>query len=102
MGKKGLNEVQMNSYNATHYLFDEVTKLPKFDKVFNHEFFKDVAIKTDLDPNMINDKLYEEGILGPLHLGKYDKKMENILLFSATEKRTKGEIDSLVRVLGAL
>ena len=102
MGKKGLFEVQMNSYNATHYLFDEVTKLPKFNKVFDHEFFKDVAIKTELDADLINDTLYEEGILGPLNLGKYDEKMNNVLLFSATEKRTKEEIDKLVSILGAL
>ncbi len=102
MGKKGLVEVQKNSYSATHYLFDEVTKLPKFHKVFDHEFFKDVAIKTDLDAEVINDKLYEEGFLGPLNLGKYDKTMNNVLLFSATEKRTKGEIDKLVSILGAL
>lgn len=102
MGKKGLVEAQTNSYNATHYLFEEVTKLSKFDKVFNHEFFKDVAISTKLDPEVISDKLYEEGILGPLHLGKYDDSMNNVLLFSATEKRTKGEIDKLVAILGAL
>ncbi len=102
MGKKGLVEAQKNSYSATHYLFDEVTKLPKFHKVFDHEFFKDVAIKTDLDAEVINDKLYEEGFLGPLNLGKYDKTMNNVLLFSATEKRTKGEIDKLVSILGAL
>lgn len=102
MGKKGLVEVQTNSYNATHYLFDQVTKLPKFDKVFDHEFFKDVAIKTTIDADLINEKLYEEGILGPLNLGKYDKEMNNVLLFSATEKRTKAEIDKLVSILGAL
>jgi len=102
MGKKGLVEVQTNSYNATHYLFDEVTKLPKFEKVFNHEFFKDVAIKTELDADLITDKLYDEGILGPLDLGKYDDNMKNVLLFSATEKRTKAEIDKLVSILGAL
>ena len=102
MGKKGLVEVQKNSYSATHYLFDEVTKLPKFHKVFDHEFFKDVAIKTDLDAEVINEKLYEEGFLGPLNLGKYDKTMNNVLLFSATEKRTKSEIDKLVSILGAL
>ncbi len=102
MGKRGLVEVQTNSYNATHYLFDEVTKLPKFNKVFDHEFFKDVAIKTELNPEDINEKLYDEGILGPLHLGRFDSKMNNVLLFSATEKRTKGEIDKLVSILGAL
>lgn len=102
MGKKGLKEVQLNSYNATHYLCDEITKLPKFKKVFDHEFFKDVAIKSEVDAEVVNNALYEEGMLGPLNLGKYDEKMNNVLLFSATEKRTKKEIDKLVSILGAL
>ena len=102
MGKEGIKEAQMNSTNATHYLYEEILKLPKFKKVFDHDFFKDCAIKTTLDPEVINQKLFEEGILGPLSLGKYDKSKQQILLFSATEKRTKKEIDKLVSILGAL
>jgi glycine dehydrogenase subunit 1 len=102
MGKKGLNEAQMNSFNATHYLFDKVTNLPKFKAVYNHDFFKDCLIETTLDPELINEKLYEEGFLGPLSLGKFDPKRKQQLLFSATEKRTKAEIDKLVAVLEVL
>ncbi len=102
MGKEGIKEAQLNSVNATHYLFEEITKLPKFSKAFNYDFFKDCAIKTTLDPEVINQKLFDEGILGPLSLGKYDKSKKQILLFSATEKRTKKEIDKLVSILEAL
>lgn len=102
MGKQGLKEAQMNSFNATHYLYEEVTKLDGFDKVFDKEFFKDVVVKTDKDVTKINDALYEAGILGPLDLGLFDKEMKQHVLFSATEKRTKAEIDQLVSVLEAL
>ncbi|MBU1019767.1 MAG: aminomethyl-transferring glycine dehydrogenase subunit GcvPA [Firmicutes bacterium] len=102
MGKKGLEEAQMNSYNATHYLLDSLTKLPTFSQAFDHEFFKDVAVKTTLDPKVIDQALFEHGFLGPLQLGKFDSTKKDILLFSATEKRTKAEIDRLVEVLEAL
>ncbi len=102
MGKKGIEEAQTNSVNATHYLYEEITKLPKFSKVFNHDFFKDCVIETTLDHEMINNELYKEGILGPLSLGKYDESKKQLLLFSATEKRSKTEIDKLVSILGAL
>lgn len=102
MGKQGLKEAQMNSFKATHYLFDEVIKLDKFNPMFDKEFFKDVAIKTTIDPEIVKKALVENGMVGPLHLGKYDDSRKGILLFSATEKRTKAEIDKLVDVLGAL
>lgn len=102
MGKEGIKEAQENSVNATHYLFDEIVKLPKFSKVFNHDFFKDCVIETTLDPEVINNALYEQGILGPLSLGKYDETKKQMLLFSATEKRTKEEIDKLVSILEVL
>ncbi len=102
MGKQGIKEAQINSVNATHYLYEEITKLPKFSKVYDHDFFKDCLIETTLDPDVINNELYKAGILGPLSLGKYDESKKQMLLFSATEKRTKKEIDKLVSILGAL
>ena len=102
MGKKGIIEAQTNSINATHYLFDQITKLDGFEAVYNQEFFKDCLIKTDKDPKVIEEKLIENGILGPLSLGRYDNSRANELLFSATEKRTKVQIDKLVSVLEAL
>ncbi len=102
MGKQGIKEAQTNSVNATHYLYEEVTKLPKFNKVYDHDFFKDCLIETTLNPEFINNELYKAGILGPLSLGKYDESKSQMLLFSATEKRTKKEIDKLVNILGAL
>ena len=102
MGKEGIKEAQINSLNATHYLYEEITKLPKFSKVFDHDFFKDCVIETTLNPEIINHELYKEGILGPLSLGKYDETKQQLLLFSATEKRSKEEIDKLVSILEAL
>lgn len=102
MGKKGLKEAQMKSFNATHYLFEEITKLPKFEKVYDSEFFKDCVIRTSLDPAAINAALLEKGMLGPLDLGTFDDSKQGQLLFSATEKRTKDEIDTLISVLEVL
>ena len=102
MGKQGLKEAQMNSLNATHYLYEEVTKLDGFDVVYDKDFFKDCVIKTTKNHDEISKKLIENGILGPLSLSKYDETKKDLLLFSATEKRTKEEIDTLVSVLEAL
>lgn len=102
MGKKGIVEAQKKSYNATHYLMEKVTGLDKFELVYNKPFFKDVLIKTSVKYQVIEDALYEAGMLGPLNIGKFDKSKEGYLLFSATEKRTKEELDTLVSVLEVL
>jgi glycine dehydrogenase subunit 1 len=102
MGKQGLYEAQKNSFNATHYLYEQVTALDGFDTVYDQEFYKDCLIKTTKDPQVLSEKLIEEGILGPLSLGKYDENKADLLLFSATEKRTKAEIDKLVSILEVL
>ena len=99
MGKQGIEEAQMNSFKATHYLYEQVTKLDGFEKVFDKEFFKDCTIKTTKDVKAVHDACIENGILGPLPLCKFDQTKASMLLFSATEKRTKAEIDKLVSVL---
>jgi glycine dehydrogenase subunit 1 len=102
MGKQGLKEAQMNSYKATHYLADQVCKLEKFEQVYQADFFKDVLIQTNIEEQVIEDALLEAGILGPLAMVRFDQARKGQLLFSATEKRTKEEIDLLVQVLEAL
>ena len=74
-------------------------KLDGFEAAFDQPFFKDCAIKTTKDIKKINEKLLEKGFLGPLHLGEFNQEHEGILLFSATEKRTLSEIETLVSVL---
>lgn len=102
MGEKGIKEAQKNSYDATHYLFEKVTALDKFEAVYKNDFFKDCLVRTTLDPKVIEDKLIENGILGPLSIAKFDENLADCLLFSATEKRTKEQIDKLVSILEVL
>jgi glycine dehydrogenase subunit 1 len=99
MGKKGLIEVQEQSFNATHYLFEQVTSLDGFDPVYDQPFFKDCLISTSKDVDKMQAILLENGILGPLHLGRFDESKTQQLLFSASEKRSKEEIDTLVSLL---
>lgn len=102
MGKQGIAEAQQKSYNATHYLYEQITALEKFNGVYNQPFFKDCVIQSDIDAKTIADACLNNGLLGPLSLGTFDANKEGLFLFSATEKRTKEEIDQLVRVLEVL
>lgn len=102
MGKKGLYEVQQTSMNHAHYLYNMLLKLPQFEEAFAQPFFKEFTLKTKLDPEMINEKLKEKGFLGPLNQGTFNDDKQGLLTFAVTEKRSKEEMDALVRILGGL
>ncbi len=102
MGKKGLKEVQKTSYNHAHYLKSMLEKLPSFEDPFEKPFFKEFTLKTTLDPDRINQVLREKGYLGPLAQGRFAEEKKDLVTFAVTEKRTKEQMDEVIRILGAM
>ncbi len=102
MGKKGLYEAQQTSYNHAHYLHDMLLKLPQFEKAFDQPFFKEFTLKTTVDYDLISHKLQKHGMLGPLDQSIFDPDKKGLVTFAVTEKRTKEEMDTLIRILGGL
>ncbi|ABR47556.1 Glycine dehydrogenase (decarboxylating) [Alkaliphilus metalliredigens QYMF] len=102
LGKAGLKEVALQSTQKAHYALKEITKSGKYQLAFNQPFFKEFAVKTDVTAEVVQSGLLEKDILGGYHLEKFDPKLKNMLLFAVTEKRTKGEIEQLARVLGGI
>lgn len=94
LGKKGLIQVANESMKGAHYLYHELLKTGQFEPVYNLPFYKEFVLKAKFDVNKFEEDLLEEGILGPLHLG------DQHLLFAVTERRTKEEIDLLVKKAG--
>lgn len=93
LGKEGLKEVNVLSCDGAHYLYNKLIESGKFTPVFDKPFLKEFVVKTDLDMEKVNARLLEKGIMGGLLLG--DGKVE----FAVTEKRTKEEIDNLVKIM---
>ncbi|NLC95349.1 MAG: aminomethyl-transferring glycine dehydrogenase subunit GcvPA, partial [Bacilli bacterium] len=102
MGKAGLKEVCEQNIQKAHYAYKRITALPNFEKVFAGPFFNEFVVKTNIDYEIIKEALLKENMMPGLHLGIYDEKLKNHILFCVTEKRTKAEIDRLVEVLGGL
>lgn len=94
LGKTGLKEVAMRSYNNTHYLVKKLLETKKFSLVNNQPFFKEVVMKYDGDAKALNEYLLNKGFLSGLLL------KDNCLLLCASEARTKTEIDDFVRLVG--
>lgn len=93
LGKEGLKEVNLLSCDGAHYLYNKLIESGKFAPVYDKPFLKEFVVRTDLDMEKVNARLLENGIMGGLLLG--DGKVE----FAVTEKRTKEEIDNLVKIM---
>lgn len=98
MGKEGIKAVARLCYDKAHYAFKEIIKNENFQPLFNKPFFKEFAVKSKTDIHKINRQLLKESILGGYTLEK-DYPDINSLLLCVTEKRTKEEIDTLVRIM---
>jgi glycine dehydrogenase subunit 1 len=100
MGKQGLREVAETSMKKAHYTFNELIKTGKYKTTFNKPFFKEFSVTGVIKPENLNDELLKEGILGGYSLEKDYDELKNSILLCVTEKRTKVEIDKLVKFMG--
>ena len=91
MGRQGLKEAAQLSYAGAHYLCDELLKTGRFSMAYDKPFFNEFYVKYDGDVSTLYQRFIEAGILGGVRL-------EEGILFAVTEKRTKEEIDNLVKM----
>ena len=97
LGKEGLKDVAKLSYDKAHYLAEEISKIDGFKLAFDKPFFKEFAIKTEIEPQIIIDKLLKKNIFAGLNLSRFG--YDNTLLIAVTEKKTKNDLDSFVKAL---
>jgi len=99
LGKEGLREVALQSTKKAHYAMKKLTESGKYKPLFNKPFFKEFALTSDIEPEVINKKLRDENIIGGYDLGQDYPQYKNAILYAVTEKRTKAEIDRLSSIL---
>ena len=91
MGREGLREAAELGYGGAHYLCDELVKTGRFQLAYDQPFFNEFYVKYDGDIDTLYQRFIEAGILGGV-------RFEDGFLFAVTEKRTKEEIDKLVKM----
>ncbi|GAA0124557.1 aminomethyl-transferring glycine dehydrogenase subunit GcvPA [Clostridium sp. CTA-19] len=99
LGKEGIKEVAKQCLVKSHYAYNELIKSGKYKPAFNKPFFKEFVVKTETSPCEINNKLLENNILGGYNLGKVYPEYKNSMMLCVTEKRTREDIDNLVKVM---
>lgn len=99
MGKKGLKEAAEQSMKKSHYAYKQLIDSGKYKAMFNKPFFMEFAVKSPIEVSRLNKELLTKGILGGYELGRDYPEFGDGSLLCFTEKRTKTEIDYLVKVM---
>ena len=94
MGPEGLKEVNRLSADGAHYLKEQLLATGQFDDVFpGKPFLKEFVLKPRQFPGLLQKRLEEAGFFAALDTE------EGYVSFCVTEKRTKAEIDRLVKIV---
>lgn len=100
MGAKGLRRAALLSTAGSHYLADKIAELPGWKINFQTtSFFNEFVATAPVEVGKINRNLLKKKIIGGLSLEKYYPELKNAVLFCVTEKRTKTEIEELLKRL---
>ena len=88
MGPEGMHQLALSCYSNAHYLADRLKELG-FNRTVEGEFFNEFLTSSPIDPEIMEAKLAESGILSGL-------KVEDKILWCATELNTKEKMDQLL------
>ncbi len=92
MGKEGIKEAALRSYQGAHYLCDQLVATGHFRLTYDKEFFNEFCVDYDGDLDNLLKRLANNGILGGV---KIDEKT---LMVAVTEKRTIEEMNQFVEL----
>ena len=101
MGKEGLKDAAIHSGLKSRYLKDGLDKVG-FKSLFKGDFFREFAVMLPMKAEEVNSLLLSNGILGGYDLGKDYPEYKGSMLLCTTEKRTKEEMDKLIKILASL
>ena len=92
MGREGLREAAELSYAGAHYLCDQLVATGHFSLVYDQPFFNEFIVRYDGNVDELQQRYVDNGIFGGV------KVADDQIMFAVTEKRTKEEIDKLVKL----
>ena len=92
MGKEGVKEAALRSYQGAHYLCDQLVATGRFRLTYDRAFFNEFCVDFDGDLDLLLQRLADKDILGGVKIG------DHTLMIAVTEKRTKAEMDKFVEL----
>ena len=93
MGPHGLREAAHQCCDKAHYLAEQLCRLPGFSLKYPGPFFHEFVTRYEGDSDALLSLLDRHGILGGYPIG------QGALLWCATEKNTREEIDRMIGLI---
>jgi len=98
MGREGLKEIAIQSTQKAHYAAQQLSALSGFELAFPKAgFFKEFVLKTPKPASEIINKMLPRNIYPGVDLAPFG--LDNALMIAVTEKKSKAEIDALVKAM---
>ena len=99
MGKQGLIEVAEQCAAKALFARNELAKLDGVKAVGESGFFNEFVIELPFDAGEVVERMLKKGYASGIPLGNYYPGRERELLVAVTEKRTRAEIEGMVKAL---
>ncbi len=99
LGKEGLKETGLKNIKLSHYAYEKVLEINGFAPAFDQPFFNEFVISSKKSPEIIQDALLKDGIIGGLPLKRYYPELAEATLWCVTETKTEEDIGKLMEVL---
>jgi len=93
LGTQGLRDLALRCARATRYAREALLNLEGVEPATSAPTLREFSVRTPVASDVIVDRMVSEGFLAGIALGE---EYDDGLLISATEKRTKAEIDAYV------
>jgi glycine dehydrogenase subunit 1 len=99
LGKKGIRDVAIQNVAKTQYALSELQKTPSVEVLFQGPRFNEVVIQLPLPFERAESRFNSAKVVPGLRLERYYPSLQNSLLLSFTETKSRSQIDYLVRLL---
>lgn len=100
LGPHGFRKMGALNVQNAHIAFDGLTALESVKAFSKQSFFNEFTVVIDKDPEAVQKALLDAGLIGPLHLGKFDETLTGHFLVAVTEQRTQEDIQRLIQTIG--
>src|SRR6202048_2825119 len=99
LGKQGLKELAAQNLAKARFALEELEKVPGVRRAFSGPFFNEFVVELPRSVKLVNAKLLQEKIIGPLPLGSFYPELTKRGLFCVTETPTRAEIERMTAAL---
>ncbi len=99
VGPEGLKEVAQLCLSKSEYAKQRLNQIPDVEVMQSSPTFNEFTVRLPIDAMEMVNKLIERGIAPGLPLGRFYPDMDNYLLVTVTETRTKHDIGMLAEAI---